>query len=200
MAKKSFINKLLQQTQEPRGFWGRMMLRGMNTGHARLAAWGMEHIGWQAGWTVLDIGCGGGANITEMLKRCSGGKVYGVDASAESVAFARKKNLRMLGSRPPYAHHRPCRQDCGAESREGSRNGHACGTGAASRHLRGDDGTAVTVTLHQPLVSYGFSRSSFRRRLAAFSSSEMVGSLMKRAQGSSGQPPQLRFFFSRQHW
>lgn len=84
--KKSIINRLLQHTQNPNGFWGRMMLRGMNRGHAPLATWGMSHITWHTGWLVLDIGCGGGANIAEMLHRCPEGKVY-------SRHIARKQNL-----------------------------------------------------------------------------------------------------------
>lgn len=97
--KKSIINRLLQHTQNPNGFWGRMMLRGMNRGHAPLATWGMSHITWHTGWLVLDIGCGGGANIAEMLHRCPEGKVYGVDISPESRTFSRKKNRKELGRR-----------------------------------------------------------------------------------------------------
>lgn len=36
MAKKSFINKILQNTRKPEGFFGRLVLRGMNRG-ARIA-------------------------------------------------------------------------------------------------------------------------------------------------------------------
>lgn len=99
MTKKNFINRLLQHTQNPNGFWGRMMLRGMNRGHAPLATWGMSHITWQTDWQVLDIGCGGGANIAEMLRRCPEGMVYGVDISAESRSFSREKNRKELGRR-----------------------------------------------------------------------------------------------------
>ena len=60
MAKKSFINKILQNTRKPEGFFGRLVLRGMNRGHASLARWGMGCMEWQAEWSVLDIGCGGG--------------------------------------------------------------------------------------------------------------------------------------------
>ena len=97
MKNKFLVNKLLQNTQNPQGFLGKMMLFGMNCGHARLAEWGMSHLEWQANWVVLDIGCGGGANITEILRRCPDGIVYGLDASNESVVFARNKNRRMLG-------------------------------------------------------------------------------------------------------
>ena len=56
MKNKFLVNKLLQNTQNPQGFLGKMMLFGMNCGHARLAEWGMSHLEWQANWVVLDIG------------------------------------------------------------------------------------------------------------------------------------------------
>lgn len=99
MEKKSFINVILQNTRKPEGFFGRLILRGMNTGHAPLARWGMSHLDWQPDWNVLDIGCGGGANLAQILKRCPSGKAYGVDLSPESVKFARKKNKKHLNTR-----------------------------------------------------------------------------------------------------
>lgn len=99
MAKKSFIRKLFANARKPEGFWGRLILRGMNSGHARLAGWGLSCLTWQPYWTVIDIGCGGGANLAQLLKRCPAGKAYGVDYSPESVAFAQKKNRKELGTR-----------------------------------------------------------------------------------------------------
>ena len=64
-----------------------------------LAAWAFTHLDWCPDWKVLDIGCGGGANIAHMLKRCPQGQVYGVDISPESVAFARQKNKAFLDER-----------------------------------------------------------------------------------------------------
>ena len=93
------ISRILQNTRKPHGFWGRMMLRGMNCGHARVAEWGMSMLEWMPQWDALDIGCGGGANISRMLQLCSRGRVCGVDLSPESVAFARKKNRHALGRR-----------------------------------------------------------------------------------------------------
>lgn len=99
MKTKNFIHRVLQNTSCPKGFWGRMILRGMNRFHAALARRGMRHIDWQPDWTVLDIGCGGGANVRQLLKRCPEGRVYGIDLSAESVAFARRHNAKELDRR-----------------------------------------------------------------------------------------------------
>lgn len=99
MKKKSIINRILQNTRKPNGFFGRLILRGMNQGHAGLSKWGMSCLTWRPEWSVLDVGCGGGANLAQLLKRCPDGKVFGVDFSAESVAFAQKKNKKVLGTR-----------------------------------------------------------------------------------------------------
>lgn len=92
MKKNSFLNDILQNTSCPQGFWGRMILRGMNCFHASLAHRGMKQVDWRPEWNVLDIGCGGGANVKRLLKLCPQGKVYGMDLSEESVAFARRHN------------------------------------------------------------------------------------------------------------
>lgn len=76
-----------------------MILRGMNCFHASLAHRGMRQVEWQPEWTVLDTGCGGGANLKRLLKLCPQGKIYGIDLSEESVAFAKKYNARYLDKR-----------------------------------------------------------------------------------------------------
>lgn len=81
MKKNSFLNDILQNTSCPQGFWGRMILRGMNCFHASLAHRGMKQVDWRPEWNVLDIGCGGGANVKRLLKLCPQGKVYGMDLS-----------------------------------------------------------------------------------------------------------------------
>ena len=96
---KNIINRILQNTQKPEGFWGRMILRSMNKGHADVSQWGLSNLQWMPEWNVLDIGCGGGANLTRLLELCPQGKIYGVDLSSESVAFAAKKNCQELGKR-----------------------------------------------------------------------------------------------------
>lgn len=96
MKKNSFLNDILQNTSCPQGFWGRMVLRGMNRFHASLARRGMRQVDWQPEWNVLDIGCGGGADLKRLLKLCPQGRVYGIDLSEESVAFARRHNAGEL--------------------------------------------------------------------------------------------------------
>lgn len=83
----------------PKGRMGRAMLRFMNFCHAPLTNWGLSLIAFQDGWTMLDIGCGGGATLKRLLKRSRDCQVYGIDISEESVAKARKVNAGQLGKR-----------------------------------------------------------------------------------------------------
>ena len=89
---KSFFS----QCARPEGFLGRVMLRFMNFGHAPLTNWGLGLVEIHDGWTMLDIGCGGGATLKRLLKRSKDAQVYGIDISEESVAKAKKVNAKVL--------------------------------------------------------------------------------------------------------
>ena len=93
------LNKYFQNTAKPVGFLGKMMLRGMNFGHEKLAAWGLSHMSFEPGSHILDIGCGGGANIAKMLKDIPDSIIDGLDVSIESINFSKKVNKKYLGSR-----------------------------------------------------------------------------------------------------
>ncbi len=99
MAKKSFINKILQKYPQAR----RVLRTTGSAGHepgARIAG-------------AMGHGLHGVAGRLErtghrMRRRCQpradsqtmpAGKAYGIDLSQESVAFARRKNRRLLGTR-----------------------------------------------------------------------------------------------------
>jgi SAM-dependent methyltransferase len=75
---------------------GRAMLKFMNLCHAPLTNWGLKQVDIQDGWTMLDIGCGGGATLKRLLKRSKDAQVYGIDISEESVAKAKKVNANVL--------------------------------------------------------------------------------------------------------
>ena len=61
------------------------MVSVMNIGHRALTAWGMTSLELPDNARVLDCGCGGGANIRELLKKCPQGEVRGIDYSTVSV-------------------------------------------------------------------------------------------------------------------
>ena len=80
----------------PKGRMGRAMLKFMNLCHAPLTNWGLDLVEIQDDWTMLDIGCGGGATLKRLLKRSKNAQVYGIDISEESVAKARQINADVL--------------------------------------------------------------------------------------------------------
>lgn len=78
---KNFVN----QTRKPEGFLGKMMVSGMNSGHAKLADWGMTHLQGIKASNVVELGCGGGRNTAELLNRYPQAKITALDYSALSV-------------------------------------------------------------------------------------------------------------------
>ena len=90
------LKKLFTNCACPQGRMGRAMLRFMNLCHAPLTNWGLKLVNIQDGWTMLDIGCGGGATLQRLLKRSKNSKVYGIDISEESVAKAKEVNKELL--------------------------------------------------------------------------------------------------------
>lgn len=93
------LGKFFSNTRKPEGFFGRMMVNGMNGGgHARMALWGLSHITISEDARVLDVGCGGGANIARLLQRVPQGRVQGIDYSPVSVAKSRQVNARAIAA------------------------------------------------------------------------------------------------------
>ena len=92
----NILKSFFSQCARPKGALGRVMLSFMNYTHAPLTNWGLKFVNVQDGWTMLDVGCGGGFTIRRLLKRSEGAKVYGIDISEESVAKAKKVNGDVL--------------------------------------------------------------------------------------------------------
>ena len=81
-----------QNACKPTGIGGKIMVRLMNLGHASMANWGFSHINISEDAQVLDIGCGGGANIKKLLEKTPQGKVFGIDYSEVSVQQSQSVN------------------------------------------------------------------------------------------------------------
>lgn len=90
------LKKFFTNCAHPKGRMGRAMLKFMNLCHAPLTNWGLSLVDIQDSWTMLDIGCGGGATLKRLLKRSRGAQVYGIDISEESVAKAIKVNADVI--------------------------------------------------------------------------------------------------------
>ena len=81
-----------QNTRKPEGFGGKIMVAIMNVGHSAVARWGLQFLNAAPDAKVLDCGCGGGANMKRLLKKCPQGIVKGIDYSSVSVKKARRLN------------------------------------------------------------------------------------------------------------
>ncbi|MBR4585702.1 MAG: class I SAM-dependent methyltransferase [Bacteroidales bacterium] len=89
----ALLSKIFSNTRKPEGFWGRMMVAGMNGGsHAAMATWGLDLANVPAEGEIIDIGCGGGANLARLMDRSLHVNVTGVDYSAVSVEKTRRVN------------------------------------------------------------------------------------------------------------
>ena len=93
------LSKIFSNTRKPEGFWGRMMVAGMNGGsHAAMASWGLDFGSVPAVGEILDIGCGGGANLQRLMQRSVDSKVTGVDYSSVSVEKSKKVNAEAIAN------------------------------------------------------------------------------------------------------
>ena len=81
-----------ENTRKPVGLGGKIMVAMMNVGHSAVARWGLQFLNAAPDAKVLDCGCGGGANIKRLLKKCPQGVVKGIDYSPVSVEKAKKVN------------------------------------------------------------------------------------------------------------
>jgi ubiquinone/menaquinone biosynthesis C-methylase UbiE len=84
------------QCQRPAGLMGRFVLWNMNSRHSKVTDWGLSHISIDEQSTILDVGCGGGRTVNKLAAIAFQGKVYGVDFSKESVAFASRLNKQWI--------------------------------------------------------------------------------------------------------
>ena len=80
-----------ENTRNPVGLGGKIMVALMNLGHSPVARWGLRFLELTPDAKVLDCGCGG-ANIKRLLKKCSQGVVRGIDYSSVSVEKSKKVN------------------------------------------------------------------------------------------------------------
>ena len=85
---KDYVN----QTRKPQGRLGKMMLNGMNSGHAKMADWAISHLQTVVPDKLVDLGCGGGRNVGVLLKRYPSAKGTAVDYSDLSVEKAKDYN------------------------------------------------------------------------------------------------------------
>ena len=90
------FRRFVSQTKKPEGFLGKVMVSGMNSGHAKMADWGLSHLPAVSPSRAVDLGCGGGRNAGELLRRYPGTRVTAIDYSEISVEKAREYNRKAI--------------------------------------------------------------------------------------------------------
>ena len=90
------LKRILSQSKNPRGRFGRFLVTCMNSGHSGLTKWGLGFIDIPRDAYILDIGCGGGRTVGRLAGIAPDGKIVGLDYSADAVAVASKKNRSLI--------------------------------------------------------------------------------------------------------
>ena len=86
----------VSQTRKPEGVLGKMMINGMNSGHAKMADWGISHLEVSTPKEVVELGCGGGRNAGALMKKYSSANMTAIDYSPLSVEKATEYNKAMI--------------------------------------------------------------------------------------------------------
>ena len=93
----SKLYRYYQRGRHPRGFWGGRVLTAMNSkAHAAMPEWALAELKVNPGDHVLDMGCGGGANIDRILTKCPECMVRGIDLSKKSLEYTTELNYRAV--------------------------------------------------------------------------------------------------------
>lgn len=79
-------------SDKPKGFKGKIVLNLMNVRNAGIANWGFKQIRISENDHCLDIGCGGGSNVKQLLNKVNNGNVIGLDYSQLSVDKSKQVN------------------------------------------------------------------------------------------------------------
>ncbi len=90
------FKKFVSQTRKPEGLMGKMMVNGMNGGHAKMADWGMSHLHSIGPKEIVELGCGGGRNAGELMRRYPAAHLTAIDYSDISVQKAKEYNKVMI--------------------------------------------------------------------------------------------------------
>lgn len=92
----ALMKKLFNNTRKPQGFLGKMMVKGMNNGHAAVTAWGLSCLDRKDYLQIADLGCGGGKAIRRLMETFPEAELTGLDYSEVSVETARKENEKAI--------------------------------------------------------------------------------------------------------
>ena len=96
MQPKKREHSFLKQFRCPTGPQGRTVAGLMNQSHSALSAWGLKKVKLDSSFVILDIGCGGGKNISRLANLAFQGMVFGIDYSRDMVKYSRELNRQLI--------------------------------------------------------------------------------------------------------
>ena len=87
---------LMRQVRKPGRWVGRPFVWLMNHSHSSLTDWGLHHVAIDKDFTILDVGCGGGATVNRLAAMAPNGTVCGIDYADGSLAVSRRTNAALM--------------------------------------------------------------------------------------------------------
>ncbi len=97
------LRKHYSRSRNPKGFWGYRALKVMNgKEHAALPEWVLAELEIKDDAHVLDVGCGGGANMARLLEKCPNGTVTGLDHSTIALEESKDFNYHAFVDKKCY--------------------------------------------------------------------------------------------------
>lgn len=88
-----------RQKRKPEGMFGKMAASGMNRSNTKVADWGIDHLEDFSPRVIVDLGCGGGGNAKNMLKKFPNAKLLGLDHSEAAVEVAKSVNKQAVSEK-----------------------------------------------------------------------------------------------------
>lgn len=80
----------------PKGEEGKQTLLRMNEEHNDGATWAISNLEFAKNLKIMDVGCGGGRNISNLASKFSDSVIYGVDYSSTSVELSSEFNADLI--------------------------------------------------------------------------------------------------------
>lgn len=68
----------------------------MNFSHSDLTDWGLQHVPIEKGFSILDVGCGGGRTLEKLAAMAADGAIHGIDYASGSIAASRARNAALI--------------------------------------------------------------------------------------------------------
>lgn len=92
----AWLDFLIAQSAEPKGFVGRIMTRIWSSYFQKLSLWTLNLTTIPQSARILDIGFGGGINIQNLASMVERSTIHGIDVSKEAYKQASKVNRQLI--------------------------------------------------------------------------------------------------------